>query len=74
MLIEFYSNLFASYNPHDLGRILDGVQIMVTEEMRAQLDKPDTSKEVGAAIREMAPFKAPGPNGMPPLFFLNLLV
>ena len=42
---------------------------MVIEEMRAQLDKPYTSKEVGATIREMAPLKAPGPDGMPPLFF-----
>ena len=42
---------------------------MVIEEMRAQLDKPYTSKEVGATIREMAPLKALGPDGMPPLFF-----
>ena len=69
LLTEFYSNLFTSSNPHDLDRILDGVQIMVTEEMRAQLDKPYTSKEVGAAIKEMAPLKAPRPDGMPPLFF-----
>ena len=74
LLTEFYSNLFTSSNPHDLDRILDGVQIMVTEEMRAQLDKPYTRKEVGVAIREMAPLKAPGLDGMPPLFFSNLLV
>ena len=35
----------------------------------AQLDKPYTSKEVGVAIGEMAPLKAPRPDGMPPLFF-----
>ena len=71
MLTEFYSNLFTSSNPHDLNCILDGVQIMVTEEKRAQLDKPYTSKEVGAAIREMAPLKTPGPDSMPPLFFFK---
>ena len=69
LLTEFYSNLFTSFNPHDLDRILGNVQTVVTEEMRAQLDKPYTSKEVGATIIEMAPLKAPGPNGMPPLFF-----
>lgn len=42
---------------------------VVTKEMRAKLDKPYTSEEVGAAIRGMAPLKALRPNGMPPLFF-----
>ena len=42
---------------------------MVTDEMRAELDKPYTSEEVGEAIRQMAPLKAPGPDGMPPLFY-----
>lgn len=30
---------------------------------------PYTSKEVGVAITEMTPLKAPGPNGMPPLLY-----
>ena len=42
---------------------------MVTDEMRAELDKPYTSEEVGEAIRQMAPLKAPGPNGIPSLFY-----
>ena len=42
---------------------------MVHEEMRANLAHPYTSKEVGAMIKGMAPLKAPGPDGMPPLFF-----
>ena len=69
LLTEFYSNLFMSSNPHDLDHILDGVQTVVTVEIRVKLDKPYTSEEVGEAIREMAPPKAPGPDGMPPLFF-----
>ena len=69
VLIEYYSKLFTSSNPHDLDHILDGVQPMVTDEMRAELDKPYTSEEVGEAIRQMAPLKAPGPDGMPPLFY-----
>ena len=42
---------------------------MVHEEMRANLARPYTSKEVAAIIKEMAPLKAPGLDGMPPLFF-----
>ena len=42
---------------------------MVTESMSADLMRPFTSEEVGVAIKEMAPLKAPGPDGMPPLFY-----
>ena len=69
MLVNFYSQPFSSSNPHDLDRILSGVQPVVSDEMRADLDKPFSSEEVCQAIREMAPLKAPGPDGMPPLFF-----
>ena len=33
LLNEYYSKLFSS-NPHDFERILDGVDAVVTEEMR----------------------------------------
>ena len=69
MLNEFYSRLFTSSQPHDLDRILDGVDEVVTDEMRADLARAYTSEEVDAAIKEMAPLKAPNPDGMPPLFF-----
>ena len=49
--------------------MLDGVQAMVSDEMRDALAQPYTSEEVGAAITEMAPLKAPGLDGMPPLFY-----
>ena len=69
MLNEFYSRLFTSSQPHDLDRILDGVDEVVTDEMRTDLARAYTSEEVDAAIKEMAPLKAPDPDGMPPLFF-----
>ncbi|KAL4627231.1 hypothetical protein ACB092_05G153400 [Castanea dentata] len=69
MLVDSYSQLFTSSNPHDLDRILVGVHLVVTGPMRADLDKPFSSEEVGQAIREVAPLKAPGPDGMPPLSF-----
>ena len=69
MLIDYYSQLFSSSNPHDFDCILDRVDEVVTDEMRADLARPYTTKEVDAAIKEMAPLKATGPNGMPPLFY-----
>ena len=69
ILNGFYEELFTSSNPHGLDRILDGVHEVVIEEMRIDLAKPYTAKEVDYAIKEMTPLKAPGPDGMPPLFY-----
>ena len=69
MLIDFYTQLFTSSNPHDLEHILDVVQAVVTDEMRVDLARPYTIEEVDVAIKEIAPLKALGPDGMPPLFF-----
>ena len=69
LLNEYYAGLFSSSNPHDFERILDGVEEVVTEDIRRDLAQPYTTKEVDVAIKEMAPLKAPGPDGMPPLFY-----
>ena len=45
LLIDFYSQLFTSSTPQDLDYILDGVEAMVTKEMRAELDRPFTRWE-----------------------------
>ena len=42
---------------------------MVSAEMNAELVRPYTMEEIDTAIKPMAPLKAPGPDGMPPLFY-----
>ena len=37
--------------------------------MDVQLTKPFSSEEVDIAIKEMEPITAPGPDGMPPIFY-----
>ena len=69
LLNEFYTNLFTSSNPRELDRVLDGVNAVVIDNMRVELNGLFTSEEVGEAFKGMAPLKAPGPDGMPPLFF-----
>ena len=49
--------------------MLEGVQEVVTKEINASLAMEYKPEEVVAAIKEMAPLKAPGPDGMPPLFY-----
>jgi len=42
---------------------------VISADMNHQLSVDFTAWEVQKAINEMAPLKAPGPNGMPPLFY-----
>ena len=49
--------------------MLEGGQEVVTEEINASLAMEYKLEEVVAAIKEMAPLKASGPDGMPPLFY-----
>ena len=69
IITDFYTCLFTSLNPQDLDRVLEGVDAVVTESMRTNLERPFTSEEVGVAIKEMALLKAPCSDGMPPLFY-----
>lgn len=66
IFVEFYIRLFSSSNVPDLDRVLEGVQRVVMESMNAKLKKPYSREEVVAAINQMAPSKALGPNWMPP--------
>ena len=69
MFTAYFAELFTSYNPHDLDHVLDGVQSVVTDDMKADLAKPYLMEEVEFSIKEMAPLKAPRPDEMPPLFY-----
>ena len=69
MFTAYIVELFMSSNPHDLYRVLDGVQNVVTDDMRADLAKQYLMEKVEFAIKEIALLKAPGLDGMPPLFY-----
>ena len=49
--------------------ILEAVKPSLFEGMNARLLKPFLREEVEVAIKQMKPISAPGPNGMPPLFY-----
>ena len=61
--------MFTQSHSHDLDRVLEGVKRVVTADMNAKLVRPYSMEEADIAIKQMAPLKAPRPDGMPPLFY-----
>ena len=69
IVVEYYNDLFSSTNPIDFTELLNAVQQKVSLAMNEELTRDFTGVEVRAALKQMYPFKAPGPDGMPPLFY-----
>ena len=67
--LEYYSNLFTSANPPQIEEVVENILPVVTPEMNRQLTRDFTSSEVDHAIKQMAPLTAPGPDGLPPVFY-----
>lgn len=69
MAVQFFTNLFSSTRPQLGEQSLRGVHKLITDDMNRELSREFTTEEVHLALRHMAPLKAPGPDGMPALFY-----
>jgi hypothetical protein len=69
MVQSFYENLFSLEPCALVDAILDAIPSKVTAKMNDDLCKPYTDEEIGAALFQMSPTKAPGPDGFPALFY-----
>ena len=68
MVVDYYKELFTTRNPTDFATILEAVPPRVTTSMNQKLTMDFTADEVRLALKQMYPLKAPGTDGMPPLF------
>ena len=66
---KHYAELFKSNDPTEFEEVLLGIPRTISSLMNTQLIKPVTELEIQQAIFSMFPNKAPGVDGMPPLFF-----
>lgn len=73
IIVGFYTSLFTSARPANANTILEVIQPLVTEDMNINLTREFTKREVNLALKDMAPLKAPGSDGMPPSFLSILL-
>ncbi|KAL9666121.1 hypothetical protein QQ045_000444 [Rhodiola kirilowii] len=69
---RYFTNIFSTSRGQvreDQNHSFSNIQRMVTAEMSRKLCEPVTATEVQAAIFQMSPMKAPGPDGFHALFY-----
>jgi len=69
VFVDYYEELFTSSNPSNFFEVMEVVQPKESEAINARLIREFQVEEVHMALKQMYPLKAPGLNGMPPLFF-----
>ena len=66
--IQYFQNLFTTSGPRQMHNVLAEVDRRVSRSMNDALLKDFTVEEEGAALQQMAPLKAPGPDGFSACF------
>ena len=69
IVINYYQKLFTSERIDPSSCVLNHVPIVIIEEMRSSLCHEFKEEEVLLVLKQMAPLKTPGLDGMPPLFY-----
>jgi hypothetical protein len=68
-LIGYYESIFQSSHPSLIEEAVAHVPQVVSSSMNERLTRAFTEVEVEDALKQMAPLKALGPDGLPPLFY-----
>ncbi|XP_071924940.1 uncharacterized protein [Coffea arabica] len=68
-IADYFKKLFTSGGRDEMTEILSGIPHSITQEMNANLIKEVLEDEIHEALFSMNPEKAPGHDGMTPMFF-----
>ena len=69
IIVDFFWELFTICNLALGDDSLSFIPQLVTNEINEQLTGEFMDWEIQEALKQMEPLKAPGPDGMPPLFY-----
>jgi hypothetical protein len=67
--VDYFSLLFSANEEVDMGPCLQSLEAHVIESMNAELVGEFHEEEISQALFQMAPLKAPRPDGMNACFF-----
>ena len=68
-ITNYYQDVFSSCAGTREAELLSHISPVVTPEMNSYLGKPFTMEEITAPLVSMGDLKAPGPDGMPVVFY-----
>ncbi|KAA3487748.1 reverse transcriptase [Gossypium australe] len=66
---DFFKELFSSKGVANPDKVLEGIEVKITEEINNDLVAPFQEEEIWKALKKMGPTKSPGPDGFPALFY-----
>ncbi|XP_059439185.1 uncharacterized protein LOC132171798 [Corylus avellana] len=67
--VEYFTTLFSTGQPRRMEECLEFMERRISDEMNERLLRPFMEEDVETAIHQMAPLKAPGPDGFNACFF-----
>jgi hypothetical protein len=67
--VDYFSKLFTRGPEGDLASCLQPLECWVTGSMNTELTRDFNVEEIEAALFQMGPYKAPGPDGLNACFF-----
>ena len=69
IILDYFDSIYKSNQPTRFDTSLNSITTRVTPNMNEVLIAKFKAEEVWGALKQMHPIKAPGPDGMSPIFF-----